>query len=100
MNIELNKTGCIFWDNEKQEIVIDPQHIMYNCFCVDLHEKQNASVSKLIYGAYDLNSAYVNDTDEHLKWGKANWRYIPYKYFPDEFKSRLLLLGITPPTDE
>lgn len=100
MDIELNRTGCIFWDKEKQETVIDPQNIMYNCFCVDLHAKQDACESKLIYGAYDLNSDYINNTDEHLKWGISNWIYIPYKYFPDEFKARLLLLEITPPTDE
>lgn len=100
MNIELNKSGCIFWDKEKQELVIDPPHIIYNSFCVDAHEARNNNKSQYIYGAYDLPSKYENSKDEYLKWGKSDWIYIPYKYFPDEFKSRLFLLGITPPTDE
>lgn len=91
----------IFWNPVTKELIIDPHCDLLDCFCVDLNEfdvsKYGSSSSFYAYGNFvvsDSKDKQECEKDPTLVNIISEWAHIPYVLFPQEFKDRLLLLGI------
>lgn len=74
------------WRNNQVEVIPVKHDMLYmvkDCLLVDERYVDPESTGR--YGKYTALDEYSED---------LHWEYVPFDYFPKEFKAHLLLLGI------
>lgn len=77
------------WRNNQVEVIPVNHEMLYmvkDCLLVDERCVDQESTGR--YGKYTRSDKDYTDSED------LHWEYVPFDYFPKEFKAHLLLLGI------